>query len=129
VRGCVEQLQPIDREIDQLNTSQKSLSAFRDHFDERRFAQTELQLKQERLLKQLSNAEDKLERAQKHAEDKKAAGMRTIERLRQEYEDISLERQQNDQELKAINDKADGIVVMVGTSFVLCLLNTQRTFL
>lgn len=66
-----------------------------------------------RVEKQLSNAHDKLERAQRHAEDKKAASQRTIERLQREYDEMVIERRDNDKQVEELRVEADGVETKV----------------
>ena len=57
--------------------------------------------------KQLSNAQEKLERAQQHAEDKRLAGQQTIERLQREYEEMVLDRRDNEKQVEELRSKAN----------------------
>lgn len=59
--------------------------------------------------KQLSNAYDKLERAQKHAEDKKIASQRTIDRLQREYDEMAVERRDNDRQVEELRADANEV--------------------
>lgn len=63
--------------------------------------------------KQLANAHEKVERAQKHAEDKKLANQRTIERLQREYDEMVVERRDNDKQLEELRREADNIEAKV----------------
>ena len=63
--------------------------------------------------KQLANAHEKVERAQKHAEDKKLANQRTIERLQREYDEMVIERRDNDKQLEELRREADNIEAKV----------------
>ena len=59
--------------------------------------------------KQLANAQEKLERAQKHAEDKRAASQQTLERLQREYDEMAEERKDNDRQVEELRGQADDI--------------------
>ncbi|KAH8108199.1 Nuf2 family-domain-containing protein [Cristinia sonorae] len=109
VRSCVEQLQIIEKEMISLDASKKSLADFRDQLSEKKGEVNELILKRERVNKQLSNAQEKLERAQRHAEDKRLASQQTIERLQREYEEMSVERRDNDKQVEEMRAQADEI--------------------
>lgn len=50
--------------------------------------------------KQLFNAQEKLDRAVRHAQEKRNAGKQTIERLQAEYEEMVAERRDNDKEVE-----------------------------
>jgi kinetochore protein Nuf2 len=63
--------------------------------------------------KQLTNAHEKIERAQKHAEDKKLANQRTNERLQREYDEMVIERRDNDKQLEELRREADNIEAKV----------------
>ncbi|RDB21520.1 putative kinetochore protein NUF2 [Hypsizygus marmoreus] len=109
IRGCVEQLQTIEKEVRSLQMSQKELADLRDHLDDKKIERNELRLRQERVEKQLSNAHDKLERAQRHAEDKKLASQRTIERLQREYDEMAIERRDNDKQMEELRADANEV--------------------
>lgn len=59
--------------------------------------------------KQLSNAQEKLERTQRHAEDKRAASQQTLERLQREYDEMAEERKDNDRQVEELRAAADDI--------------------
>lgn len=56
---------------------------------------------------QLANAKVKLERAQKHAEDKKHSSQATIERLQREYEEMVVERRENDKQIEDVRNEGN----------------------
>ncbi|KAF5386676.1 hypothetical protein D9615_001740 [Tricholomella constricta] len=107
VRSCIEQLQTIEKEVRSLQVSQKELADLRDHLDHKNIERNELKLRQERVEKQLSNAHDKLERAQRHAEEKKMASQRTIDRLQREYNEMAVERRDNDKQVEELRAEAN----------------------
>lgn len=59
--------------------------------------------------RQLSNAREKLERAQRHAEEKRTLSQHTMERLKRDYDSMSNERSQNDKEMEDIRSQAEAI--------------------
>lgn len=63
----------------------------------------------QRLNDQLSHAKVKLERAQNHAEDKKTASQKTIERLQQEYDNMVVERRENDKQIEDVRQEANDV--------------------
>lgn len=63
----------------------------------------------QRVNKQLSNAQDKLERAQRHAEDKRIASQQTIERLQREYEEMAIDRRDNDRQVEEMRVEAEDV--------------------
>ncbi|KAJ7273400.1 Nuf2 family-domain-containing protein [Mycena rebaudengoi] len=107
VRGCVEQLQTIEKEVRSLEDSQKELHELKDLLEGKEIERKELSLKQERVQKQLSNAQEKLERAQRHAEDRKVASQKTIDRLQREYDEMAIERRDNDKQVEEIRGEAN----------------------
>ncbi|KAL6309187.1 Nuf2 family-domain-containing protein [Sparassis latifolia] len=109
VRSCVEQLQIIEKEMHALDVSQKDLMDLKDNLDRKKGERNELMMKRERVHKQLSNAQEKLERAQHHAEDKRVMSQQTIERLQREYEEMAVERRDNDRQVEEIRTEADEI--------------------
>ncbi|ETW85632.1 hypothetical protein HETIRDRAFT_309393 [Heterobasidion irregulare TC 32-1] len=110
VRGALEQLQTIEKEAYALELTQKEFIDTRDHLDQKKIERTELEMKYQasfRVQKQLSNAQEKLERAQQHAEDKRLAGQHTIERLQREYEEMVLDRRDNEKQVEELRSKAN----------------------
>lgn len=63
----------------------------------------------QRVHKQLANAQEKLERAQRHAEEKRQASQQTIERLQREYEKMDVERRDNDKQVEELRMEASDI--------------------
>ncbi|KAL7283136.1 hypothetical protein ACG7TL_002562 [Trametes sanguinea] len=109
VRSCVEQLQVIEKEMRALDAAQKELGDLKDTLDRKKGERAELMMRRERVHKQFSNAQEKLERAQRHAEDKRLASQQTIERLQREYEEMSVERRDNDRQVEELRAEADEI--------------------
>ena len=58
---------------------------------------------------QYANAVEKLDRAEKHAKDKRDASQQTIERLQREYEQMARDRRDNDEQVEALRTQADEI--------------------
>ncbi|KAF8350920.1 Nuf2 family-domain-containing protein [Amanita rubescens] len=109
IRSCFEQLQSIEKEVRLLEVSGKEGAELHDQLDDKTIERNELRLRQERVEKQLTNAHEKIERAQKHAEDKKLANQRTNERLQREYDEMVIERRDNDKQLEELRREADNI--------------------
>ncbi|KAF7311680.1 hypothetical protein MKEN_01071600 [Mycena kentingensis (nom. inval.)] len=109
VHSCIEQLKTIEKEVRSLEASQKELHALRDMTERKDVDHKELRSHRERLNKQLSNAQDKLERAQRHAEERRAASQREIERLKQEYAEMANERRDTDREVEEIRGQANEV--------------------
>ncbi|KAJ7231452.1 Nuf2 family-domain-containing protein [Mycena haematopus] len=105
VRGCIEQLQTIEKEVHSLQESQKELHELKDFCESKQIERKELHLRHERVQKQLSNAHEKLDRAQRHAEDRKAASQKTIERLQRQYDEMVIERRDNDKQVEELREE------------------------
>ncbi|KAI6150938.1 Nuf2 family-domain-containing protein [Pisolithus tinctorius] len=109
LRACVEQLQTTEKEVQLLEASQKELADVKDSMDYKKVERSELQMKKERVHRQLANAQEKLERAQRHAEEKRHASQQTIERLQREYEQMDVERRENDKQVEELRKEVDEI--------------------
>ncbi|KAI0811066.1 Nuf2 family-domain-containing protein [Irpex lacteus] len=107
VRACIEQLQAIEKEMTLLDASKKTLADLKDALDEKGSELKELELRYERVTIQQANANEKLERAQKHAEDKRLASQQQIERLKAEYQEMANERRENDRQVEELRGEAD----------------------
>ncbi|EPT01833.1 hypothetical protein FOMPIDRAFT_1029606 [Fomitopsis schrenkii] len=109
VRSCIEQLQMIEKESNTLDVSQKALADLRDQLDQKKGERLELDMRRERVHKQLANAQVKLERAQQNAEERRAQSQQTLERLQEEYEKMVVDRQVNDRKVEELRADADEV--------------------
>ncbi|KAF5357895.1 hypothetical protein D9756_001783 [Leucocoprinus leucothites] len=109
VRSCVEQLNTVEKEVRSLQDTLQSLNDAKVQLEDRTIEKSEMRSRRERVQKQLVNAHEKLERAQKHAEDRKQANERTIIRLKAEYEQMAIERRDNDKQLEELRTEANNI--------------------
>lgn len=116
VRACVEQLQAIEKEVALLEQSRKALAELKDQLAEKHAEESELVRKNERVRIQYANAVEKLDRAEKHAKDKRDASQKTIERLQREYEQMDLDRRDNDRQVEELRAQADEIERNVSTN-------------
>ena len=82
----------------------------------------------QRVHKQFSNAQEKLERAQRHVEDKRLASQQTIERLQREYEEMSVERRDNDRQVEELRAEADEIERKVSCTYDSGMLECSSLF-
>lgn len=107
-----------------LDMSSKNLADLRDQLDKKKGERNELLMKREarrftchfcrcligqlvqRVHKQFDNAHEKMERAQRHAEEKRIASQRTIERLQREYQEMAEERRDNDKHVLELRAEA-----------------------
>lgn len=109
VRACVEQQQAIEKEVQMLDDARKALAELRDQLSEKRAEENELVRKSERVRIQYANAIEKLDRAEKHAKDKRDASQKTIERLQREYEQMDHDRRDNDRQVEELRAMADEV--------------------
>ncbi|KJA27315.1 hypothetical protein HYPSUDRAFT_35161 [Hypholoma sublateritium FD-334 SS-4] len=113
VRGCIEQIQTIEREVESLDKSQKALTQLRDLLNTKAIDRTELRLRQERLNEQLAHAKIKLEKSQQHAAERKTSSQNTLVRLQQEYDEMVVQRRQNDKEIEDVREEANQVEVQM----------------
>ncbi|KAI0317353.1 Nuf2 family-domain-containing protein [Amylostereum chailletii] len=109
VRACVEQLQSIEKEVLSLEASQKELADVKEQLEQKTVERAELQSMHERTQKQLENAESRLTRTKRQIEEKRQASQQALDALRAEYEDMALERKDNDKQVEEVRRKVDGI--------------------
>ncbi|KDQ60560.1 hypothetical protein JAAARDRAFT_553066 [Jaapia argillacea MUCL 33604] len=106
-RACGDQLKGIAKEVQAIETSQKQLDDIKDTLYNKKVEKNDLEMRYERVRQQLLNAQDKLERAQKHSEEKRIASQQTIDRLKKEYEEMALERRDNDKQVEELRKEAN----------------------
>lgn len=75
----------------------------------------------QRVDRQLSNAQEKLERAKRHAEEKRTLSQHAMERLKRDYDAMSEERRLNDSEMEHIRAQAEAIESEVSAKFLFSL--------
>jgi len=88
---------------------QKDSATQHNDFEGKVIEKNQLSLRQQRVGDQLANVQVRLERAQKHVEDKKLASQRTIERLQLEYDEMVVERRENDKQIEEMRDDANQV--------------------
>ncbi|KAI0303431.1 Nuf2 family-domain-containing protein [Multifurca ochricompacta] len=108
-RTSVEQLQTLEKEMHALEAAEKMLSDSRDSHEQQKNEQKGSLLRVEHLGKQLANARERIERAQRHVEDKRIASRQAIERLEKEYQNMAIERRDNDKHNEELRAEADEI--------------------
>ena len=119
------------REVHSLQDTLQSLNDTKVQLEDRSIERSELMSKHEvsismntpmvcsrrslvqRVHKQVTNAHEKLERAQKHAEDRKQTNEKTILKLKAEYEKMAIERRDNDKQLEELRMEATNIQTKV----------------
>ncbi|KAI5900061.1 uncharacterized protein SCHCODRAFT_02481993 [Schizophyllum commune H4-8] len=106
---CVASLRVIEREAAALQAMIKESTDLKEHLKHKEIEHEEFILRHERLEKQVANAQDKLERAQRHAEDKRTTNARTLERLNAEYVHMSEERRDNDRVVKDLTAETEEV--------------------
>ncbi|TRM59457.1 Nuf2 family-domain-containing protein [Schizophyllum amplum] len=106
---CVAALRVIEREAAALQVMIKESTDIKEHLKQKEIEHEEFVLRHERLEKQVANAQDKLERAQRHAEDKRTTNARTLERLDEEYKQMSEERRDNDRVVKDLTAETEEV--------------------
>ena len=71
--------------------------------------------------RQLANAQDKLECAQRHAKEKWHASQQTIKWLQCKYEQMDIERRENDKQVEEFRKEADEVEAKVRFFMILRL--------
>ncbi|KAJ8094524.1 kinetochore-associated Ndc80 complex subunit nuf2 [Marasmius tenuissimus] len=113
IHGCLDQLQIIEKEAESLEASQRELSDLKAQYEDKEVERNEQRLRQERVAKQLANARQKLENTQARAKEKREANQRAREKLQVEYDQMNVERQQNDKNLQGVREETDAIEAKV----------------
>jgi len=67
----------------------------------------------------------KLEKTQKHAEDKKVSNQKRIEKLQLEYADMVVERRENDKQIEEVRQEANEVEMKV-CSKTHCISNNSQ---
>ncbi|KAI0290457.1 Nuf2 family-domain-containing protein [Russula brevipes] len=108
-RASVEQLQTLEKEMHTLLVAEKMLADSRDSHEMQKNERKGSLLRAEHLAKQLSNAREKIDRAQQHIEDKRIANQQAIDRLEKEYQNMAIERRDTDKHNEELRAEADEI--------------------
>ncbi|KAH9977227.1 Nuf2 family-domain-containing protein [Lactifluus volemus] len=108
-RASVEQLQTLEKETLALGAAEKLLVDSRDSHEKQRNERKGSLLRAEHLATQLANARERIERGQRHVEEKRIASQQAIERLEEEYQSMAMERRDTDKHNEELRAEADEI--------------------
>ncbi|KAI5122463.1 hypothetical protein M0805_008774 [Coniferiporia weirii] len=107
MKKFIDDLRMIMSEHAQVDNIQRRLTTFRDELDRKLILREQLYGRADRAKRQMRNAEDKLVRAQQHAEDRRGKSEEEIARLKRDYEEMSEERRENDKQVEETKQDAN----------------------
>jgi len=102
----IRHLAALASEQESLDASVAKLAKAQADLEKQLVIRNELHLQQERAERRKANAEEKLEREQNYADDQHARSQETITKLKKEFEEMSLERRDNDQAVEETKREA-----------------------
>ncbi|KAF8482328.1 Nuf2 family-domain-containing protein [Gautieria morchelliformis] len=96
IQTTVSHLTALTAEQESLDASLGKLAKAKADLERQIVVRKELELQQERAERRKANAEQKVEREQKYADEQREKSQGTIAKLKKEFEEMSLERRDND---------------------------------
>ncbi|KAI0253928.1 Nuf2 family-domain-containing protein [Lactifluus subvellereus] len=109
LQANVEQLQTLEKETLAFGAAEKLLADSRDGHEKQKNERKGGLLRAEHLANQLANAREKIERGQRHVEEKRVASQQAIERLEKEYQNMAMERRDTDKHNEELRAEADEV--------------------
>ncbi|GJJ12032.1 hypothetical protein Clacol_006272 [Clathrus columnatus] len=106
LQANLRHLATLASEHDTLEASVAKLARSRAELEKQTVMRNELALEQERAERRKGNAEERLGREQKYAEEQRLKSQITIANLKKEFEEMSLERRDNDQAVEETKREA-----------------------
>jgi len=102
-------LKSVHSEHTQLEQLYQRQQTFKSELDDKRILREKLFVQNDRAKRQMKNAEEKLQRAQVHAQDRRGRSELEIQKLKKEYEAMSEERRVNDKVVEETKYEADEV--------------------
>ncbi|KAA8904669.1 Nuf2 family-domain-containing protein [Sphaerosporella brunnea] len=107
VANCVKLMEDCQKELLRQEEANRKLQRHQETLHQKETEVKEIERKEERLRRTLANAEEKLNRARGHANNRREATKEEMEKLKKEYMQLSEERSKTNREIDKINSKID----------------------
>jgi chromosome segregation ATPase len=99
IQSCIKLMEECEAEITRVEESSRKVGRHREALEGRQLEMKEVDVKEQQLLRQLANAEDKLARVRRTAVSKREAAQKQMVRIREEYNVMAQERAMRMQEM------------------------------
>jgi len=99
IMGCIKLMEECESELQRVEEATRKVGRHREQFEGKQLEMKEVDVKEQQLLRQLANAEDKLGRVRRTAVSKREAAQKKMQTIREEYNIMSQERATRMQEM------------------------------
>jgi len=99
IQSCIKLMEECEVELTRVEEQSRKLARHREQLEGRQLDMKEVDVKEQQLLRQLANAEDKLARVRRTAVSKREAAQKKMQTIREEYNIMAQERAMRMQEM------------------------------
>ena len=99
IQSCIKLMEECELELTRVEEQSRKLARHREALEGRQLEMKEVDVKEQQLLRQLANAEDKLARVRRTAVSKREAAQKKMQTIREEYNVMAQERAMRMQEM------------------------------
>lgn len=99
IQSCIKLMEECEVELTRVEEQSRKLARHREQLEGRQLEMKEVDVKEQQLLRQLANAEDKLARVRRTAVSKREAAQKKMANIRDEYNVMAQERAMRTQEM------------------------------
>jgi kinetochore protein Nuf2 len=99
IQSCIKLMEECETELTRVEDAARKVGRHREQLEGRQLEMKEIDVKEQQLLRQLANAEDKLGRVRRTAVSKREAAQKKMHTIREEYNVMAQERAMRMQEM------------------------------
>jgi kinetochore protein Nuf2 len=92
IQSCIKLMEECESELTRVEEQARKVARHREQVEGRQLEMKEIDVKEQQLLRQLANAEDKLGRVRRTAISKREAAQKKMHTIREEYNVMAQER-------------------------------------
>jgi kinetochore protein Nuf2 len=99
IQSCIKLMEECEAELTRVEEQSRKVGRHREQLEGKQLEMKEVDVKEQQLLRQLANAEDKLGRVRRTAISKREAAQKKMQSIREEYNVMAQERAMRMQEM------------------------------
>ena len=99
IQSCIKLMEECEAELSRVEEQSRKVARHREQLEGKQLEMKEVDVKEQQLLRQLANAEDKLGRVRRTAISKREAAQKKMQTIREEYNVMAQERAMRMQEM------------------------------
>ena len=128
IQSCIKLMEEVESELTRVEEQSRKLGRHREQLEGKQLEMKEVDVKEQQLLRQLANAEDKLARVRRTAVSKREGAQKKMQSIREEYNVMATERAQRMQEMDKKKAMIEGTEKKVSSPFLSTVTNIDCRF-